>query len=72
MHEKHTLENCRGAPISWMQATDAQAFNADWFEFSLETEMVNVTRFDPFANSFEDLFRGFLLRPLNPETRASA
>ena len=32
--------------------------------------MVNITRYDPFANSFEDLFRGFLVRPLNPETRA--
>ena len=34
--------------------------------------MVNMTRFDPFAISFEDLFRSALLRPLNPETRAPA
>lgn len=34
--------------------------------------MVNMTRFDPFEISFEDLFRGALLRPLNPETRAPA
>ena len=34
--------------------------------------MVNITRFDPFAISFEDLFRGALLRPLNPEMRAPA
>ena len=34
--------------------------------------MVNIRRFDPFELSFEDLFRGALLRPLNPETRAPA
>ena len=34
--------------------------------------MLNITRFDPFVGSFEDLFRGFSLRPLNPETRAPA
>ena len=34
--------------------------------------MVNITRFDPFAISFEDLIRGALLRPLNPEMRAPA
>ena len=34
--------------------------------------MVNIRRFDPFEISFEDLFRGALLRPLNPETRAPA
>ena len=34
--------------------------------------MVNIRRFDPFELSFEDLFRGASLRPLNPETRAPA
>ena len=34
--------------------------------------MVNIRRFDPFEISFEDLFRGALLRPFNPETRAPA
>ena len=34
--------------------------------------MVNIRRFDPFADSFEDLFRGYLVRPLDAETRAPA
>ncbi|MGA9031726.1 MAG: Hsp20/alpha crystallin family protein [Sulfuricaulis sp.] len=34
--------------------------------------MVNITRYDPFADSVEDLFRGFFVRPLNPETRTPA
>ena len=34
--------------------------------------MVNIRRFDPFADSFEDMFRGFLVRPVIPETRAPA
>ena len=34
--------------------------------------MLNIRRFDPFADSFEDLLRGFVVRPLIPETRAPA
>ena len=34
--------------------------------------MLNITRFNPFEDPFENLFQGFLVRPLNPETRAPA
>src|SRR3990172_7803083 len=35
--------------------------------------MVNIRRFIPFEDSsFDSLFRGFLVPPLNPETRAPA
>jgi len=32
--------------------------------------MVNITRFIPFEDSFDNVFRGFLVPPLNSETRA--
>jgi HSP20 family protein len=31
--------------------------------------MANIARWDPFEDSFDDLFRGFLLRPMRAETR---
>ena len=34
--------------------------------------MLHLTRFDPFADPFENLFGGYWVRPLNPETPAPA
>ena len=34
--------------------------------------MANVTRFDPFSDLVDDLFKGFLVRPLGFEGRAEA
>ncbi len=31
--------------------------------------MANITRYDPFEDTFDDLFRGFLMRPLRPDAR---
>jgi|ERR1043166_8074645 HSP20 family protein len=33
--------------------------------------MANITRFDPFGESLEDLFHGFFVRPMNLEGRQS-
>ncbi len=34
--------------------------------------MVNVTRFSPLDDAFDNLLRGFVLRPVNPDTREAA
>jgi HSP20 family protein len=34
--------------------------------------MVNITRFTPLDNAFDQLFRGFVVRPVNPEDRDTA
>ena len=54
------------------QATHAQACTAEWFEFAQETTMVNITRFNPLEDAFENLFRGVPVWLPNPETRALA
>jgi HSP20 family protein len=35
-----------------------------------ETQMSNVTRFDPFNDLVDDLFKGFLVRPMYNEARS--
>jgi HSP20 family protein len=71
-HPARRVDKRRGAPIWRRQATDAHASNADWFELPLETEMLNITRFNPLDDPFENLFRGFLVRPLSTETGTRA
>ncbi len=51
---------------------DAQSFIADWLEFLLETKMVNITRFNPYEDAIENLFRGIPVWVPNLETRAPA
>jgi HSP20 family protein len=42
------------------------------FEFSQENKMVNITRFNPLEDSFENWFRGVPVWLPTPETRAPA
>src|SRR6185295_8916716 len=37
-----------------------------------EMQMANITRFDPFNELVDDLFKGFLVRPFSFEGRADA
>jgi HSP20 family protein len=53
-------------------ATDGQSFTADWFEFFWENKMLNITRFNPLDDAFENWFRGVPVWLPNPETRAPA
>src|SRR5882672_889410 len=57
-------------PFSDKPATDAQSFTADWFAVSWEHKMLNVTRFNPLEDAFENLFRGLPVWMPNPEMRA--
>jgi HSP20 family protein len=54
------------------RVTDAQSFTADWFEFSWENKMLNITHFNPLEDAFENWFRGVPVWLPNPETRAPA
>ena len=49
-----------------------QSFAAGEVEFSLEKEMVNITRFNPLDDAFETLFQGIPMWLPNRETRAPA
>jgi HSP20 family protein len=46
--------------------------NRRLFGFSLENTMMNVTRFNPIEDAFENLFRGVPVWLANAETRAPA
>jgi HSP20 family protein len=51
---------------------DAQSSFADQLEVSLESKMVNITRFNPIEDAFEQLFRSSVPVWLpGPETRAA-
>jgi len=52
--------------------TDAESFIADWFEVSWEHKMLNITRFNPLEDAFENLFRGVPVWMTNPQTLAPA
>jgi HSP20 family protein len=38
----------------------------------METNMANIARFSPFDDAFDDLFRGFLVRPVSYEGPSGA
>jgi len=50
--------------------TGAESFIADWFEVSWEHKMLNITRFNPLEDAFENLFRGVPVWMTNPQTLA--
>ena len=49
--------------------TNARSFSA---EFSQENKMLNITRFNPLEDAFENLIRGVPVWLPSPETRATA
>jgi len=51
-------------------AREASLFTADWFEVSWEHKMLNITRFNPLEDAFENLFRGVPVWMTNPQTLA--
>src|SRR5439155_5607384 len=46
--------------------------SADWFEVSQESKMLNITRFNPLEDAFDNLFRGLPVWLPNPERHAAA
>src|SRR5205085_921099 len=44
----------------------------DWFEVSRRTQMLNIARFSPLEDAFENIFRGMPVWLPNPETRTPA
>ena len=40
--------------------------------FNKEADMANVTRFDPFNELVDDLFKGFLVRPMYEGAQSAA
>src|SRR5438445_12624837 len=46
--------------------------SADWFEVSQESKMLNITRFNPLEDAFDNLFRGLPVWLPNPERRVAA
>src|SRR5256885_16281080 len=46
--------------------------SADWFEASQEHKMLNITRFNPLEDAFDNLLRGLPVWLPNPERHAAA
>ena len=59
-------------PYTIQSATDAQLSTADWFEVSQENKMLNITRFNPLEDAFDNLLRGLPVWLPNPERHAAA